>query len=238
MSKKDIQTMHDEIHSDLSPVSFRPSDEFMTDAQGRLVHKTNVKEIDLLRDQLVNELFDEGRSVAEQVLAYKRAAFADILAFAELSHEKYGVKRGGHKGNITLTSFDGRRRITIARQENLQFTEQLAAAQQLILDCINSWTEGSRDEVRLLINDAFRTNKEGQVSTGKILGLLRLDIQDARWKTAMEAIRDSILVAGTSAYIRIHERKDARGKFRLIPLDGGTESDTDIPVCEGQEQQP
>ncbi len=194
--------------------------EYIEDARGNLVRRENVREVDMLRHELVCELMAHGAEAAAQVAAFKARAFRDILAFAELSHEKYGVRRGGQKGNISLTTFDGRYKVELARQDTLQFTEQLAAAQALILECFEEWTEGSRDEVRLLINEAFRTNKQGQVSTEKVMRLLRLEIKHPTWERAMEAIRDSVFVAGTASYIRLYRREGAAGKYRLIALDG------------------
>lgn len=212
------------------------TDDYIENAQGDWVKKINVREVDLLRDALVRELFAHGAEVAAQVSAFKGRAFADILAFADLSAEKYGVKRGGKKGNISLPTYDGRYKIELAREDRLQFTEQLAAAQQLILECFAEWTEGTRDEVRLLIDQAFRTNKAGQVSSDKVMGLLRLEIAHPKWELAMQAIRDSMMVAGTASYIRLYRREGAAGKYRLISLDGA-ESSTGIPACGGQEAQ-
>ncbi|SPW34036.1 Protein of uncharacterised function (DUF3164) [Edwardsiella tarda] len=68
------------------------------------------------------------------------------------------------------------------------------------------WTEDSRPEIRALIDEAFQVDKEGEVSTGRILRLLRLDIEDSRWQSAMEAIKDAIKIVGSKQYIRVFER--------------------------------
>ncbi|MDF3129262.1 DUF3164 family protein [Kiritimatiellaeota bacterium B1221] len=193
--------------------------DYMEDAQGNLVHISNVKDVDVLRNDTVMELVLEGQKVAKAAAEFKAKAFAEILSFADLSLEKYGKKWGGKKGNITLTTYNGKYRIMIARQDTIQFTEQLTAAQDLIMECFDEWTVGSRDEVRMLIHEAFKTNKAGQVSTGKVLGLLRLEIKHPKWEKAMDAIRDSIQVAGSAAYIRLYERRD-NGDYEQIALDG------------------
>ncbi len=203
--------------------------QYLEDARGNLVHISNVKEVDVMRNDVVMELVQEGMKQAEKVAAYKRKAYDSIIAFAELSHEKYGVKRGGKKGNISLTTYDGRYKIELARQDKLQFTEQLSAAQALILECFEEWTEGSRDEVRMLINEAFKTNKAGQVSTGKVLRLLQLEIKHPKWELAMEAIRDSIHVAGSAAYIRIYKRV-GEGQYQQIALDGSSALEEAVEV--------
>lgn len=70
----------------------------------------------------------------------------------------------------------------------------------------------------MLINDAFSVDKEGKISTGKVLGLRRMDIKDPQWLKAMDAISDSIIVVDSKAYVRIYERDD-NGKYQPISLD-------------------
>jgi hypothetical protein len=195
------------------------NEDYMEDAQGNLVPVGKVKPVDMLRNEVVLGIVTEGLKVAKAAQAFKARAFSDIMAFADISLEKYGQKWGGKKGNITLTSYDGRFRVMIARQDNIQFTEQLNAAQSLILECFEEWTDGGPEEVKLLIHEAFRTNKAGQVSTGKVLGLLRLEIKHPKWEMAMDAIRDSIQVAGSAAYIRLYERV-GDGEYAQVALDG------------------
>jgi hypothetical protein len=51
-----------------------------------------------------------------------------------------------------------------------------------------------------------------------VLGLRRLDIQDARWKKAMDAIGESLQTVGSKAYIRIY-RRQADGSYKQMSLD-------------------
>ena len=70
----------------------------------------------------------------------------------------------------------------------------------------------------MLINDAFQVDKAGNINTKRVLGLRRLDIQDERWQQAMQAISDSLQVAGSKEYLRIYLRK-GDGSYRQIKLD-------------------
>ena len=58
----------------------------------------------------------------------------DVQAFVELSAEQYGAKLGGIKGNVTLTSYDGKYKIQRAIAEYLHFDERLQVAKELIDD--------------------------------------------------------------------------------------------------------
>jgi len=196
----------------------KPED-YYEDARGNLVHKDNVKPVDALRDQLVLGIIQEGRKAEEAVAAFKRNALEGIEAFRELSAERFGVVLGGKRGNVTLTSYNGRYRVVCARQDQPEFNEALDVARQLIRECLDEWTQGSRDEVRLIIDQAFDKGKSGNVSISKVMGLRQLKIDHPKWLKAMEAIGESISVVATKTYIRIYRRR-ADGEYQLIPLDG------------------
>jgi hypothetical protein len=191
---------------------------YMENARGHQVPLDQVKEIDRVRHELVLEKVELFRAMRQELRDLKADTMGDIEAFVQLSGEKYGVKVGGDKGNITLMSYDGKYQIKRQISEHLAFGEQLQAAKELIDECIKEWTQGSRTELRALINDAFQVDKEGRINTGRILGLRRLKIDDERWARAMDAISDSLQVVGSKAYVRIYER-NADGSYSAVALD-------------------
>lgn len=193
--------------------------DYLQDAQGRLVPKSLIKPIDMARDDLVNELIKDALVLKEAIAKFKAASFADIAAFVDMSAEQYQVTLGGKKGNLTLFSFDGRYKIQFAISENIQFDERLQAAKALIDECIKEWSQGSRPELQVLVQDAFKTDKEGNLNHGRILGLRRLDIADERWKNAMAAIGESVQVIGSKQYVRFYERRAESDQYDAISLD-------------------
>ncbi len=193
-------------------------DGYKKDGQGRLVPIAMVKEIDVARDDLVREIVAEATRMSHMLENFKMAAMGDVAAFVELSAEKYGVKLGGVKGNTTLTTYDGEYKLQLAVAEHLTFSEQLQAAKALIDVCLHEWTKDSRVELRVLINDAFQVDKQGNINTNRVLGLRRLDIKDPKWQAAMQAIGDSLQVAGSKSYLRIY-RRQGDGGYSLVNLD-------------------
>lgn len=173
---------------------------FKQDAKGRLIPEAQIKPIELERDDLTKDLIEEAKALQIQMQAFKRKAFADVAAFIQLSAEQYDIQLGGNKGNVTLLSFDGTYKIVRQNQDSIRFDERLAAAKALIDDCIQSWSEGSNSYIKILVNDAFQVDKEGKISTGRVLSLRRHDIQDERWQKAMQAISDSIMVTDSKNY--------------------------------------
>ena len=180
--------------------------EYWRDAKGNLTPAELVKDIDKARDALVHEWVERGRDLSKAISHFKEGIFGDVQAFIELSAEKYGAKVGGNKGNVTLFSYDGKYKIQRAINESLQFDERIQAAKVLIDECLNEWSEGSRPELKALIERAFNVDKEGNLNTSRILGLRRVEIQDSRWQNAMQAISESVQVVSSKAYVRLYER--------------------------------
>lgn len=192
---------------------------YWIDAKGVLTPDSIVKDIDKERDSLVGELIEKAISINSVLAEFKLTAFADIQAFVDLSGEKFGALRGGRKGNVTLYSYDGRFKIQRAMADNLVFDERLQAAKTLIDDCLTDWTAGARPEIHALINQAFSTDKAGEINTGRVLALRRLEINDERWEQAMKAIGEAIQVVGSKSYIRVYERVGDTDQYKPISLD-------------------
>ena len=192
---------------------------YKADAKGCLIPEALIKPIDLTRDQLVRELAHKAQALSCAMADFKSTTMSEIEAFVQLSAEQYGVKVGGVKGNLTLYSFDGRYKILIAQAERMQFDERLQTAKQLIDACITDWSQGSRDEIKVLVQAAFQTDKEGKINTGRVLALRRLEIRDEKWQTAMRAIGESLQVVGNKEYVRFYERVGNTDQYQSINLD-------------------
>ena len=194
------------------------SNEYMTDSQGRQVPVELVSGIDKLRDQTVRKIADEAMKMKEVLAAFKQRIRDDIYTFVELSANRYGKSWSGKKGNITLSTFDGKYRLVIAMDDQIVFDERLQIARDIIGGCLDKWSDGARPEIRLLVNDAFQVDKTGKINTARVLGLRRLEIHDPEWQKAMRAITESIQVSGSKQYLRFYER-DGNGEYHQIPLD-------------------
>lgn len=192
---------------------------YWQNAQGALIPEKTIKPIDRERNDLVLDIVDRARALSEQIAAFKAQTFADIAAFVDLSLEQYETNLGGKKGNLTLYSFDGRFKVQRAIQEHLQFDERLQAARTLIDECLADWTADARPEVQAIVAGAFNTDKQGNISTGRVLALRRLEIKDERWQRAMNAIGEAIQVVGSKSYVRVYERVGESDFYRVIPLD-------------------
>jgi FKBP-type peptidyl-prolyl cis-trans isomerase (trigger factor) len=189
----------------------------MIDARGNRVPTRYVPPKDKKRDKIVRKYYKRAEKVHADLDKLKTELRTDASAFVEEMKAEHGIVRGGEKGNLTLTSFDGRLRILIAQHDSITFNEQLQLAQDLINEFIQAKASGIDVDLQKLIDDAFYAEK-GNIRTSRILSLLRLDIKDERWQKAMKLIRESIQVASSKEYIRFY-RKNDKGDFDYLPLD-------------------
>lgn len=192
--------------------------DYMTDAKGNLVPKTKVKEVDMFRDDVVRDLFALAEDVHDHLVSAKAHFFDEISGFCDVSFDKYGVRFGGTKGNVELTSFDGSLKITKQVSDVMTVDERIHVAKQLIDECLQEWTQDADDNLKAVINLAFKVDKKGNLSISRLRQLLQLDIDHPKWKKAMQAINDSIKVVDTCEYVRFSKR-DEHGKYVGFSLD-------------------
>lgn len=175
------------------------------------------KEVDLLKDELVNRLFEHTKTLKGEMINFKNNCFDEIDAYLSILNESYKAPYEG-KGNITLVNIDSTKKIQINVAEFIQFDEKLQVAKNLIDKCIAKWIDGSRDEIKALVNFAFEVDKQGRVSKDRVLTLRKVHIQDEDWQNAMQAINDSIVVTNSKTYIKFYERKDSYSQWQHVSL--------------------
>jgi hypothetical protein len=192
---------------------------YVTNSKGALVPVETVKAQDLLMDEVVGKIFDFAKDLSGQISRFKEHTFADISDFQELLEQEYGARAGGAKGNVTLTSFDGLKKVAVQVADRIDFGPELQVAKKLVDECLIEWSADGRAELRSIVNRAFAVDQAGKIKQAELFSILRLEIEDERWQRAMKAIRDSIRVLGTKAYVRFYERSVAEAPWLPVSLD-------------------
>lgn len=203
------------VNTNAIPAGYRKN------AKGDLVPEERIKAIDKLRDEVVSDIVIKAKILRQAMLDFKLATMAQITDFVELSANEYGVNIGGKKGNVSLSSFDGQYQVRRAVGEHRIFDERIQTAKALIDECIHSWSGGADDRLMAMVEHAFRVDQQGQINVNQVLSLRQLDIDDASWKKAMDAIADAIQVTGTCEYLRLYERLP-NGKYVQLSMDIST----------------
>lgn len=208
--------MTDESETGVTMVGGRP---YMTDAKGNLVPVETIRPADKLEDETVRKIMGHARDLSAQVARFKEHTFDDLGDLEALLAQEYEVTKGGAKGNKTFLSFDGLMKVQVSVQDFIDFGPQLQIAKTLIDECLVEWSADARPEIRAIVTRAFNTDKPGQVNRAEIFMLLRLDIEDGRWKRAMDAIRDAMRVVGSKIYVRCYRRDTQDGPWQAVTID-------------------
>lgn len=192
---------------------------YMPDAKGNLVPVETIKPADRLEDETVRKIISYATDLSEQISRFKAHTFDDLGAFEALLSQEYGATKGGAKGNKTFMTFDGLMKVQVQVQDYIDFGAQLQIAKGLVDQCLTEWSADSRPEIRAIVTRAFNTDREGKINRSDIFLLLRLDIEDERWKRAMDAVRDAMRVVGSKTYVRCYERPRLDAPWQAVNID-------------------
>ena len=162
----------------------------MRDSNGNDIPLKYVSKYDKLRDKVTRRIearFRKARAVLEAVV---RESIAD------LDELKGGKEKLGAKGNFQARSFDGLLQVSIRQQYNILLDERVVRARELMLGYVEGVLAkiGGNDAqaLKLIVAEAFKANAQGFLSTGKIMSLLRMEIDNADWREAKAILQDSI----------------------------------------------
>ena len=196
---------------------------YLRDAKTNLVPIEMVKPIDWLMDEMVWEIIEEAEQVSALIATFRASTFDKVAAFQKLLAQEHGAFIGGKKGNITLSSFNGCRKIQIAVADRTEFGPELLAAQALIEGCLTEWSSTSGAEICAIVNRAFPVEKEGQINRSALLMLLRVNIllspAGAGWPVARDLHRYRVdltrwpMIAGASCAPRAGGRSRWRTRW-------------------------
>lgn len=192
---------------------------YMRNGVGHLVPIAQVREQDMLRDQVARNLAEQAEAIHKLLVDFKTKAFSDIADLVRIAGDRYSVTLGGERGGITVSTYDQEFKVVRSVADRITLTEEIEAAEVLVTECLSQWKQESNAHLHKLAARAFRKNAQGKLCTTDILNLLRVEIEDATWKRAMKAITDSIQVSGTATYVRVYRRKPGTGAYEAIPLD-------------------
>jgi hypothetical protein len=189
-------------------------------ADGSFVPPSRVKDVDKERDRVVRKLVERAQKLNEELAKFKADCFTDIAEFVQRSADDYQVviRGAAGKGNVSLVTFDGRLKVERAMADRIACDERLQVAQALIYNCIQNWQKGANKNLQALVAQAFKTDKDGNVSVSRLLELRRHAIDDPEWTKGMDAIADSMRVVASKAYVRFYVRNDATGQYDAVPL--------------------
>ena len=189
----------------------------MRDSNGNDIPIKYVSKYDKARDRVTRRIlarFLKARKDLEKIVA-------DCIV--DLDELKGTKDKLGSKGNFSAQSFDGLISVEIRQQYNIRLDERVARAREMMLAYVDGILAkvGGNDAqaLRLIVQEAFRANSDGILPTGKILSLMRMEIDNDKWREAKLILQDAIKPQKGKRYLKCNRRASIQADFRSIRLD-------------------
>ena len=189
----------------------------MRDSNGNDIPLKYVSKYDKAKDRAVRKVlarFLKARGMLEGVVA---ETIAELEALAD-TKERLGVK-----GNFSASSFDGLVQVSIRQQYNIYLDERVVKARELMISYVERVLAkvGGNDAaaLRLIVAEAFKANAQGFLSTGKIMSLRRMEIDNPDWREAKRILQDAIRPQKGKRYLVCERRANTQQDFKPVRLD-------------------
>jgi len=194
------------------------SEKILVDPQGREIAAKYVKPYLRKRDAFVRRMHKKAAKLNAQLEEFRDELADGVETFIDNAAKREGVKLGGKKGNVTLTSFDGLVELHRSVQESLIFDERLQLARACIDNAIADLCKGVNPSLMQLVKRAWKTDTDGNLRRSHIAALLRLDIRHDEWRKGCDLIRESMTVATSKHQYRFYVRPERGASKRLVSL--------------------
>jgi mRNA-degrading endonuclease YafQ of YafQ-DinJ toxin-antitoxin module len=168
---------------------------------------------------MIEKQFRKAFLMQEKMSTFKKDVLADIFKYLNWLAEQKGEKAFTPNKNHQLTGFSGDKQLHIKINKVLEFDERLQLAKQKIDSCLERWSQDANDNLKVVIFDAFKVNKKGNVDTKRILGLRSLNIKDREWKAAMDLISEAVTITGTRGYLMFKVKHGQDAEWETLRLD-------------------
>ena len=201
------------------PVELYGGVEMVRDSSGGLTPIKMVKPQHRLEDQTVRHCIAFAMELSAMVGRFRLHTMDDVLEFQNVLAERYGGKRGGAKGNVTLKTFDDCMRVEVKTQSLVTYGAEIQQTKALLDQFIAEKSEGASAELVAFVNHAFQVDQEGKINRSRLVQLKRLDIDHPIWRAAMEALEEAERPGSSRAYVRFAIRPNVEAAWTSITID-------------------
>ena len=189
----------------------------MRDSNGHDVPLKYISAYDKKRDRVTRRIharFVAGRKYLEKLLA-------DCIT--DLDELKGGKEKLGVKGNFSAQSFDGLINVAIRQHYNIMLDERVIRARELMIEYVNGVLDrvsgADIKAIKLLVEEAFKANAQGFLSVGKVMSLMRMEVDNAKWREAKEILQAALKPQKGKQYLHVKVRRSTQEDFSSIRLD-------------------
>ena len=175
-----------------------------------------INKIPKRRDTMVERVFRKIDKLQTRMLADKGVINGWIKEFVEFTEQHHGAAMS-EDANFDFTNYAGTMKIKVKISNVIKYDEQIHVAKSLIDKCFTKWGEGAHPNIRLIVNHAFKVDREGELNHQKMIELQSYEINNKDWKKAMEIITKSRRIDSRKRYITF-QKKNGKGKWETINM--------------------
>jgi hypothetical protein len=208
---------------------------FVMDAKGNLLNKANLTPFQREEDNLCNALFVKAQTIQTAMAMFKHESMSMVEEVLERCLKEHGIKKFAKiKGNVQFTSIDGLIKIQRSIDDRIEVNAISEVARQLISQYKQTIEQNAGEDAKAWIDTTFE-GKDGNLSVSKVVDFMNKDIDHPLYRQAVDALRKSLFVNGSKAYLRFYFREDSDDQWQALPLQFSSIDSVAPPV--DQEQQ-
>lgn len=191
---------------------------FTRNEKGHLIPNVQIEDKRLLENALINEshCLMAAMSAGADMIRMHIHSEADALCSMRIIDAGGSELLPQEPGKVSLRNMDGTRQVQIDRRATMSLSPEAAVAQEMVMACVERRSKDVDKLLLSMVDAAWKTNADGDLSVSKVSALFSLPCRDADWLEAMDAIRASMRGTGIKTYTRLYSRPTANDKWVLI----------------------
>lgn len=183
--------------------------------KGMMIPANMMTEQNILKDYVATLLVDLAITYNQALENFKHYCFSILTQYRKRMAMINNTEEPS--GGITVTTYDGTKKVESYWHEFTDYGEGLKQAKELMGNVISEGSQEMDSILQKIFLDAFSLNK-GQISVTKILNLCSYQVNDDRWRKAVDIIRSDSNLRTRKEYIRFQLRKKG-GEWETIYID-------------------
>lgn len=199
--------------------TYKAKDQLWVDEAGTSIPYNRTTKVERLMERSSAKILREALAVNKKLVVFR-----DTIE--ELSMEAYDAfmkskdSKKESKGNFTWYNFNRSIKIEVAISEAIQFDDlTIELAKEKFDAFLEANVTSKNDFVKPMILDAFKTQRNANLDTKRVLGLMRHEskINNALFSEAVKLIQESIRRPKSKTYYRVWV-KDEAGQYSNVEL--------------------
>ncbi len=197
--------------------------DYLINAKGEKILKEYIKDDDLKRDQLVNDVFFEIETLEKEMAERKKEILNKVKKFYLDMAKAKKVRIDGDDilSNIVLKSYDEKKEVKVYKNDIISIPdEQLKLAEKCFKNYIQKMkTDGKiGSDIEMIINRVFSFDRKSGISKTRVIDLLSIQINDKDWAKGVKIIREAIKTIATKEYISFRRRESFYAPLETLNL--------------------